>query len=955
MFTKKGVRRVSVTLAAMLLLSLLVPLLASAASLFRFQYDSLTGKVYGYVYSDKSSVSVSVYDNVYGKKNIVTNAAYTSVTNGVYYYRLDTPSNGELTGYSPVTATVYESTTPYVSMNTTVYSSVYVFENANTPSAPTGFAAVINGGDLFSSWPMINDPMIKTINLYMNGNKYHSNNSRNLESNGNFSYWTGIHLGYNYGGTYTMQMSVTDVAGRESPLSPAVTITAPSQPDGYRYQGQVALNGNVQDGTTFVVKDLTGNIVQNVTYNGGVVSGSTSIGRYEISDKDYSGTYTDRLYYFFDLPNKAYTLTVTTNSKTRTANMEAPNSLWSIPVSNVSFAGVYVNLIYFYSNFASTPVYLFNGFEQGHYMQPNEGIVKFTPAGSNANYLYVQFPYDKWPYGGLTSSNNSTTLYADKLAAADFKLIKSSDNSLLEIVSAKADSRGLLKLSLSSKLEAGQQYELSMSSTSGGNEIKLPLWSGTKFNANVQTRIGETQYIFDYVDYSIADQTISVSASSTQTPSTPSIPSIPGIPSTPSTPSPTNGEVKLDPKGVTVTKETGADGKPVTRLTINADMMGKALGLLKDKDKGARSVTVEASGTEATAKIDIPASSLTEALGSNLDAVISIKSDAATYNLPINLFKDLTSALKSDLKDVKVTVSISKASETVTQEIKKANADVKQLLDNPIEFTITAETSKGSKLDINDFGGTYVERKILIPSKVDSSKTTAVVIDPTTGLMKFIPAIITNADGKSEVTIKSSHNSVYTLIERNKSFNDLNGHWAKADIELLASKLIVQGITDTNFSPEQNVTRAQFASLLVTALGLNEVAGSVKFNDVNANDWYSGAIGAATKAGIVDGVDNGNFAPNASITREQMSIMISRAIKAAGKNADVTSTQDQTLASFTDRGAIHDWAKSAVAQVVDAKIVTGLTDNAFAPSDIATRAQAAVMLKRFLQYMQFIN
>lgn len=962
-FTKKGIRRVSVTLAAMLLLSMLIPLLASAASLFNIQFDSLTGKVYGYVYSDKPSVSVSVYDNVYGQKNIVTNTAYTSVTNGVYYYRLDTPSNSELTGHSPVTATVYEGTTPYVSVNRSVYSSVYVLGNATTPSAPTGFTAALSGGNLSTTWPMINDPMIKTINLYLNGDKYHSGNSRNLEPNGYFSYWTGSSLPYYFGGTYNLQMSVTDVAGHESPLSPAITLTAPTQSAGYHYSGTVAMNGNAQVGTTFVVKDLTGNVVHSITYNGSVVSGTTSVGRYEITNNYYGTPYTDRLFYFFDLPDTAYSITVTNaiNTKTVTTNMTAPLPIslyYSANVSYGSYANIYVNTTYLKTSFASEPVYLFNGYGQGHYMQPNEGIVNFTPDGSHANYLNVRFPYDKWPFGGVLSSNSSTTLYADKLAPSDFQLRKSSDNSLVGIVSASADAyiKGLLKLSLSSELQAGQQYVLSMSQASGGNEILLPLWSGTKFSAYVSTRVGETQGPFDDIDYSLADQTISVvAAPSTQTSATTPTTTTTTTQSTNQPPSTTSDSVKLDPKSITVTKETGTDGKPVTRLTVDADMMGKALGLLKDKDNGARVVTIEASGTEAAAKVDIPASALTEALGSKLDAVISIKTDVATYNVPIDIFKDLASALKSDLKDVKVTVSITKASETINQAIQKTNPDVKPLLANPIEFTITAESSNGSKMDINDFGGTYVERKILVPSTVDSSRTTAVVIDLKTGQMKFIPAIITNTDGKAEVTIKSSHNSVYTLVEQKKSFDDLNGHWAKDDIELLASKLIVQGMTDTNFAPELKVTRAQFASMLVTALGLNEDAAAAKFGDVNTNSWFAGAVGAAAKADIVDGMDNGDFAPNASITREQMAVMISRAIKAAGKYADVTATQDQTLARFTDSGQIHGWAKSAVTQAVDAKIVTGLTDQTFVPSDYATRAQAAVMLKRFLQYVQFIN
>lgn len=207
-------------------------------------------------------------------------------------------------------------------------------------------------------------------------------------------------------------------------------------------------------------------------------------------------------------------------------------------------------------------------------------------------------------------------------------------------------------------------------------------------------------------------------------------------------------------------------------------------------------------------------------------------------------------------------------------------------------------------------------------------------------------------------TIKRPGNSIYTVVQANKTFADLNGHWAQADIELLASKLLIKGTTDTTFVPQKSITRAEFAALLVRAAGLNEEQAALaeqaaaKFSDVQATDWYAGAVGAASKAGLVDGLENGSFQPNATITREQMAVMIARAIQLSGKKYD---TDAKKLAAFDDSLTISAWAKDAAAGALNAGIVNGTTVRTFAPDSKATRAEAAVMLKRFLLFAEFMN
>jgi hypothetical protein len=201
--------------------------------------------------------------------------------------------------------------------------------------------------------------------------------------------------------------------------------------------------------------------------------------------------------------------------------------------------------------------------------------------------------------------------------------------------------------------------------------------------------------------------------------------------------------------------------------------------------------------------------------------------------------------------------------------------------------------------------------------------------------------------------MKSPHNSIYVVIQSDKTFPDLNGHWAKADIEMLASKLIVKGVSESEFAPEARITRAQFVALLVRSLGLAANNAESSFRDTQTNDWFSGEVEAAVKARLVKGFADGTFRPNEQITREQMAAIMAATLKFAGNEPaiDVPELSDR----FTDADKIHAWAKDAAAIAVGAEIMIGRANATFAPAAFATRAEAVSMLRRMLQHIDFIN
>lgn len=174
-------------------------------------------------------------------------------------------------------------------------------------------------------------------------------------------------------------------------------------------------------------------------------------------------------------------------------------------------------------------------------------------------------------------------------------------------------------------------------------------------------------------------------------------------------------------------------------------------------------------------------------------------------------------------------------------------------------------------------------------------------------------------------------------------FTDITGSYAKDAIIQLQKEGILTGIDAEHFDPQGTLTRAQFVTILVKALKLEVDPKAVSsFTDVEG--WAVPYIEAAKKYGIIDGVGEGLFAPNATVTREQTVVIMVKSLEKQGK-LDVT---DATL-TFTDADSISDWAKKFVAIAVKYGLITGNPDGSFNPQGNATREQAAILGSNFLK------
>ena len=231
-------------------------------------------------------------------------------------------------------------------------------------------------------------------------------------------------------------------------------------------------------------------------------------------------------------------------------------------------------------------------------------------------------------------------------------------------------------------------------------------------------------------------------------------------------------------------------------------------------------------------------------------------------------------------------------------------------------------------------------------SKVEVEKVAPQYLNVASGRWEIVPGA--KYDGKTNtVRFKAEYLGNYTLMLVNKRFEDVTGRWSQREIETAYAKGIVSGMSDTSFAPEANITRAQFTTMLIRLLGIRHNEFSPAFSDVDESAWYSKAIYAAYKSGIVSGMGDGKFDPEANITREQMAVMMAKAIAVAKGTKGVSSEMiSKTLDVYTDRNDISSWAQETMAAAIKEGLINGISDVTLLPKAFATREQAAVIIKR---------
>lgn len=237
--------------------------------------------------------------------------------------------------------------------------------------------------------------------------------------------------------------------------------------------------------------------------------------------------------------------------------------------------------------------------------------------------------------------------------------------------------------------------------------------------------------------------------------------------------------------------------------------------------------------------------------------------------------------------------------------------------------------------------------------KVKASSDGSVTITPDTGYR--IARILVNGKQvaatdrltglKASDVVVVTFEKIPTETDTQTSFTDVRPtDWFADAVQYVVSKNLFQGMSATEFRPQVQMNRAMLVTVLHRMSGETAPGGSV-FADVAADSWYGPAVSWAQQNGIVQGVSSTSFAPDNTITREQMATILYRYAKRQGT---VQQGSASALASFADAGTVSPYAISSMRWAVQQGLLSGTGSQTLSPGGFATRAQVATILQRFL-------
>ncbi|MFD0716656.1 S-layer homology domain-containing protein [Paenibacillus sp. GCM10027626] len=176
-------------------------------------------------------------------------------------------------------------------------------------------------------------------------------------------------------------------------------------------------------------------------------------------------------------------------------------------------------------------------------------------------------------------------------------------------------------------------------------------------------------------------------------------------------------------------------------------------------------------------------------------------------------------------------------------------------------------------------------------------------------------------------------------------FTDVGNHWAASAIDFVVSSGLFTGTSGTTFSPNGQMTRGMFVTVLHRLAGKPAGDSSARFDDTDANAYYYDAVAWASSHGIVNGISSSKFAPDALITREQLALILFN----YAKNADYDLSAAQSLSGFADKQLVSSWAAKAMEWAVGSKLLIGSGSSKLKPQDTATRAEVAMVMERLVR------
>ncbi len=388
---------------------------------------------------------------------------------------------------------------------------------------------------------------------------------------------------------------------------------------------------------------------------------------------------------------------------------------------------------------------------------------------------------------------------------------------------------------------------------------------------------------------------------------------------------------------VTVSASTSVSSNVMT-ATVSASNMEKAIKdvlALAEKNDTTPVVKISLSlGANIEGiSVNLPTEAL-KALAAVSNAKLTIESSIATVTFDANALSDV----------------LSQAGETFTLNAGKAdmsNFTAAQLLG----------AGEGTVFDINiTSDGTAITNfssgsaTVTLPYTLKSGENASDIVVYYMADNGILDSQSTQYDAANrKATFTTTHFSIYVVDAAwANPFNDVyEGDWFYNAVRYANENSLMAGVSDTTFAPNMNLTRAMVVQMLYSLEGKPAVVSGGNFSDVKASDWYADAVNWAASKGIVSGYSETTYAPNDSVTREQLSLILYK--YAQSKN--VTVNDYSSLSGFVDAAKTSDWAEDAVEWAVGAGLIssTSTSTKTLDPTGTATRAQVAQIVANFVE------
>lgn len=408
-------------------------------------------------------------------------------------------------------------------------------------------------------------------------------------------------------------------------------------------------------------------------------------------------------------------------------------------------------------------------------------------------------------------------------------------------------------------------------------------------------------------------------------------------PPTPDKPnSPTQGEIKVPGK---VDKKGNITVK-ITNKTVT-EAFNKALADAKKNGNEQNGITLlirvdtgSKSGSNVT--INLPKTVQDTIIAKKIvNTILVVDNPNIRIGMDLATVQEINKQAKSD-----VNITAARANSG------KLTGDAKKAIGSRPVFDLKVNYGKGKT--VNSFGSGSVS--VTIPYTLGINEKAgniqAVYVDAKGKVHWIVNSVYDTV--KQVLRFSTNHFSTYGVgyKQDNTTFKDIADHWAKKDIEFVISRGLLNSISTTAFSLNSAITRGMF----VTALGrlANVDVRNYKessFTDVKKDAYYMGYIEWASKNNIVSGTGDGKFAPDQSITREQMAVIIQNYSKVIGFTLPKVYMEN----TFTDSEKISTYAKEAIKKMQMAGIIIGKNGNLFDPQGIATRAEVSAVLRRLVE------